>query len=133
MNAIILTGMLSLSFIPIIPQKIVYESNEPKITINTYDVELEAWIEKLAKCESGNNEKAIHKNDGGSDSMGYLQYKEDTFRRYIEKFSLRYTEEDIWNREAQIEVTKQVIKQDYAWKNWYNCTKKIGLPPVYQK
>lgn len=96
-----------------------------------YEVELESWIEKLAKCESGNNPLAVNHYDGGSRSVGYVQYKDDTWKRYIDKFQLSFSAEDIWSKEAQIEVTKHVITEDYAWKNWYNCVTKynVGLPP----
>lgn len=110
-----------------------YDSGQEPIIINQYDIELTAWVEKLAKCESGNNEKAIHYNDGGSDSKGYVQYKDATWAGYVKKFSLGFSAEDIWSKEAQMVVTKEVIKQDYAHGNWYNCTKKIGLPPKYSK
>lgn len=130
---IILTGVLSLAVLTSIPSTIKYDSNQEPIIINQYDVELEAWIEKLAKCESGNNEKAINHYDGGSRSVGYVQYKDDTWGRYNRKFNLPYGADDIWSKEAQIAVTKEVIRQDYAHKNWYNCTKAIGLPPTPPK
>lgn len=102
-----------------------------------YEAELDAYVRgPLAKCESGNNEKAIHKDDGGSDSIGYVQYKVATWLGYIKKYRLDYTLDDIWKKEAQIEVTKLIIKNEkYGYKNWYNCTSNpatpnfAGMPP----
>lgn len=128
---IITLAVICLLSTPIVfASKEEYDSKQEHIIFNQYEIELEAWIEKLAKCESGNNEKAINQHDGGSRSVGYVQYKDDTWRRYNAKFNLPYSAEDIWSKEAQIAVTKEVIRQDYAYKNWWNCTLKVGKPPI---
>lgn len=109
-----------------------YSQLPKEVILSEYDIELNDWINRLAKCESGNNPSAINHYDGGSRSVGYVQYKDDTWRRYNDKFGLPYTAEDIWSKEAQIEVTKEVIKNETnGYKNWYNCTTKlgVGLPP----
>ena len=94
----------------VFPRTIEYVAPEPEPIINQYDVELTRWVEKLAKCESSNNPNAINHFDGGSESIGYVQYKRTTWAMYNKKFGLSYTEEDIWSREAQIEMTKAVIR-----------------------
>lgn len=135
---IIIPGILSVFILASIPRTIEYVAPEPEPIINQYDVELTRWVEKLAKCESSNNPNAINHFDGGSESIGYVQYKRTTWAMYNKKFGLSYTEEDIWSREAQIEMTKAVIKNDYAWRNWYNCSNNpatpnfAGLPPKYE-
>lgn len=127
---LILAVILLLLTPAFLKSKASYESPYEHPPLQTlYEVELTNWVERLAKCESNNNEKAINVSDGGSRSVGYVQYKDDTWYRYNNKFKLSYKAEDIWSREAQIEVTKAVITNDYAYGNWFNCTKKIGLPP----
>lgn len=123
------------------PQVVAYYEavNEPlpkAVILTTYDAELTKWIEALATCESHNNEKAINHSDGGSRSVGYVQYKDGTWKHYNDKFHLPYTNDDIWKKEAQIAVTKEVIKREpKGYLNWRNCTTNpktrnyAGLPP----
>jgi hypothetical protein len=126
--------ILALVILPLINVPVVYKA-EPQpllepVVLTNYDIELTQWVEKLAKCESSNNPKAVNQFDGGSASLGYVQYKKTTWAMYNKKFNLPYTEEQIWDKEAQIAVTKEIITNEpNGYKNWYNCTNAIGLPP----
>lgn len=92
-----------------------------------YNLELEQWLDKLSFCESGGNPNAINPDDGGSRSVGHFQWKDASFSAYSKKYNL---EGSIENPQDQRELVKLVIKNEYGWRNWYNCTKKIGLPPT---
>ena len=130
---IITGGILSAVLLASIPftTKQEVEFIKPTPEISQYEIELDDWVERLAKCESGNNPKAINPDDGGSRSVGYVQFKDATWAGYIKKFNLHFTPDDIWDKEAQKYVTKEIIRKDYRWQNWYNCVTKhgVGLPP----
>ena len=134
-NPILILG--AVTYLTFTPSVVKYDSNQEHIIINQYDVELTAWEERLGKCESGNNPLAINKYDGGSSSNGYHQYKFNTWNGDIKKYNLPFTEEDIWLKEAQMEVTKTVIKNEpKGYLRWTNCTTNpstpnyAGLPPL---
>lgn len=93
-------------------------------------------IEKLALCESSGNPHAIHKNDGkdGTDSVGILQFKLQTFKEQALAFKLfPYAEaaelENIWrDADAQKKVADAMIRKNKAnLRHWYICSKKLGL------
>lgn len=97
---------------------------------------LDEWIDKLAFCESSNNPEAINKDDGGSPSYGYLQWKIDSFWRYNNRYKVLPDLEkgEVGNiikcKDTQIELTRRVLLGEYnsrGWRNWWNCARKVGV------
>ena len=94
--------------------------------------DLDRLIDRLAYCESRNNEKAINPADPDTASLGLLQFKIETFYRY----NLRYKivpeiekgeiENVIFDGEVQRKLAKEILK-DGGWKNWFNCLKPYFL------
>jgi hypothetical protein len=91
-------------------------------------------VEKLIMCESSGNCLAIVPNDGGSASMGCLQWKPETFKEYAlkygvigEKASLNYIMTIIWDRKINKYLAVQILKNEpeKAKKLWHNCWRKI--------
>lgn len=89
-------------------------------------------IQKLIQCESNGNANAINHDDGGSASFGILQFKEDTFWRYNQKYRLLPNLERsevmnvIMTPEIQVKLAKAVIS-DGGIGNWRNCSEKLNL------
>ena len=90
--------------------------------------------EQLIMCESAGNCLAIVPNDGGTASMGCLQWKPETFREYAlkygvigEKANLNYIMTIIWDRKINKYLAVQILKNEpeKAKKLWYNCWRKI--------
>jgi len=90
--------------------------------------------EKLIMCESSGNCLAIVPMDGGSASMGCLQWKPETFKEYAEKYgvigekaSLNYIMTIIWDRKINKYLAIQILKNEpeKAKQLWYNCWRKI--------
>jgi len=106
----------------------------------TYDDLLEQWVHQLAICESNQTPSLVNQYDGGSPSYGYVQFKLGTMWAYNKKFNT-FPEMTIDNlhqmtmqKDVQVKMAMEIIKHDYAYKNWYNCTvgkapNKVGLPP----
>lgn len=88
------------------------------------------WIDKLAECESSLNMQAL--GDGGK-SKGVLQFQEDTFWRYNEKYkvlpNLERTEVPnvIFDEATQRQLAEFILREPDGWRNWFNCSRKIGL------
>ena len=97
---------------------------------------LDKWIDKLAFCESSNNPEAINRFDGGSPSYGYLQIKSDTFWGYNQKYKVLpdLERQEVMNiimcKDTQIALAREIIINEAngrGWRNWYHCSKIIGL------
>lgn len=90
--------------------------------------------EKLIMCESSNNCLSINPQDGGSSSLGCLQWKIETFREYAEKYgvvgknaSWNYVSTIIWDKKINKYLAIQILKNEpeTAKKLWHNCWRKI--------
>lgn len=99
-----------------------------------YDASILHIIEGLAKCESGNNSHAINPDDGGSRSVGMLQFKDQTFKHYVRRYELLPHVEDeelknwIWDGKFQKLLAYRMIEEDRNNLNhWKNCSKKLEL------
>lgn len=92
-----------------------------------------AIIERLIACESGGNPLAIHKMDGGSDSVGILQFKLKTFVGYALKYNLFPSAEakeleNLWtDPDAQIKVASKILKEPNGMRHWLICSIKTGV------
>ena len=91
-------------------------------------------VEKLIMCESSGNCLSIVPYDGGSASLGCLQWKPETFKEYAlkygvigEKASLNYIMTIIWDKNVNKYLAIQILKNEpeKAKKLWYNCWRKI--------
>lgn len=97
----------------------------------TLEDKLTLWVHKLAVCESGSNPQAINPQDGGSRSAGYIQFKDGTFKHYSERYNLNYSPEDIWDKNKQVTLAVEMLKENpNNYKHWYNCAKTIGKPII---
>lgn len=107
----------------------IAQAESPLITKEErFDLEMNAWINKLAHCESGGNPKAINPDDGGSRSVGLLQFKDGTYKAFTNRYKLPYKPEDIWNGDKQRELAKLILTQEKSgWRHWTNCAKKTGV------
>ena len=87
------------------------------------------WVYKLSYCESGGREDALNPKDGGSRSVGLVQFKDSTFLGYVKRYNLPYTIKDIWDKDAQVDVAVHMLLDNpQNWRHWTNCTLKIGKP-----
>ena len=95
-------------------------------------VKITPIMEGLAKCESGNNPKAINWNDGGSPSFGLYQFKRGTWVGSVRELSLFPDAEDaelqnlILDRNAQELVVSKLTEDPDKWWLWKNCMVKLG-------
>lgn len=88
----------------------------------------EIWIQRLIKCESGGNPRALNADDGGSRSVGILQFKDKTFMHFSKVYELSNIPQDIWRAENQIELVRKMLN-DGLENHWANCTRKLGPYP----
>lgn len=101
----------------------------PKMTPEeTLNLKMVDWLNRLSYCESGHNNKAVNPYDGGSRSVGLLQFKDSTWKYYSTHYRLGYTAEDIWNGDKQIHMALLMLKENTKNQHqWHNCAVKIGL------
>jgi len=89
----------------------------------------EAWIDKLERCESSGNPKAINPKDtDGTPSYGSFQFKPSTFKMYSKRYGV---EGQLMDRSAQREIVVNMLDDKAVrWRNEFPaCVKKLGLPP----
>lgn len=97
------------------------------------DVILAYFMRKLMECESGGKVTATNPHDGGSPSFGLYQWKTSSFYAYNLKYKLLPDIEKneviniIYDPELQHEMTKLVLMEKGGWRNWFNCSRSIGL------
>ena len=71
----------------------------------------------IAKCESGNNPKAVHKNTNGTEDRGILQINSNTWSNYTDKpFS------EAFDEKTNIEVASKIY-QKRSFQPWYSSKK----------
>ncbi len=82
-------------------------------------------LKKLAFCESGYKNSAVHYNDGqvGSHSYGLYQYKIPTWERYEKQYG-----QDL-NMDSPMDSIKltEFVLEKHGGYDWYNCSKKNGI------
>lgn len=114
-------------FLPVHALKDQYVEPHKLTASEELELKLSDWLDKLAQCESGGNSKALNANDGGSRSVGLLQFKDSTFIAYSRKYNLGYSSKDIWDGEKQKHVALHMLLDNIKNQNqWYNCSNKIG-------
>lgn len=91
---------------------------------------LEAYLDALALCESGNNPRALNPNDSdGTPSYGRYQFKPGTFDYFSSLYNVATT--SIWNGlEQRALVTLMALDPNVDFHHQFpGCTSKLGLPP----
>jgi hypothetical protein len=99
----------------------------PKEYISLYALEYgasEVELLKVAKCESGLNPNAVHKNDGGKNknSVGIFQYQESTFDRFDD---LLGEDLDWYSYHDQAKLTAYVFAKYPELKTHWTCYHKV--------
>lgn len=90
-------------------------------------------VEKLAECESSKNPAAINHNDNGSPSLGYLQFKRQTFMENVKRYHmLPYAEAAeyenfLMDKDTQIELAARMLREKDGLMHWKNCALKNGM------
>jgi len=99
------------------------------------DEDSPVWLEKLAKCESGDRWD-IRVWDTGSYSFGGLQFKLKTFWHYGVEYGilpkdlpLEEAENRIYEKETQEAIAKKMVA-DGLWYHWKKCGLLIGLNKI---
>jgi len=94
------------------------------------------WIDALAVAESGNRSWIVHQDRDGRYYYGCLQFRESTFRYFVEKFEFAPDKEPaevmdlIYDCAFQKRLAARMIRQNPGnWKHWRNTAARIGLPP----
>jgi hypothetical protein len=97
---------------------------------------LEKWIDNLAVAESGNRQWIVHQDRDGGYNYGCLQFRERTFRFYVEKFKLVPSADPaevmdlIYDCAFQKRLAARMIRENPDnWKHWRKTVGRIGLPP----
>ena len=97
---------------------------------------LEKWIDSLAVAESGNRQWIVHQDRDGGYNYGCLQFRERTFRFYVEKFKLAPSADPaevmdlIYDCTFQKRLAARMIRENPDnWKHWKKTVGRIGLPP----
>ncbi len=97
---------------------------------------LDAWIDDLVQAESEGKTHIKILDVNGYYSYGCLQFQKWTFIHYGLQYNV-LTEDDlpnvgklIYDCNLQKQLAKLMITDHYRnWRQWYNSTKKLGLPP----
>jgi len=95
---------------------------------------IDGIIEQLAFCESSHREHVVNEFDNGSPSYGYLQFKEQSFLYFAEKYHVFPHAEKaevinmlLW-RSAQEKVARAIIEMEPSpLLHWRNCAEKLSL------
>ena len=98
---------------------------------------LAAWLDALARAESGNRGHLVHRDRDGQLYYGCLQFQARTFRVYVKKLRLLPTSNRsqlmsrIYDCSFQKRLAAAMIRDDPSnWKHWrWTVERKVGLPP----
>lgn len=100
------------------------------------EARLREWVDALAAAESGNRAWIVHQDRDGRFYYGCLQFRESTFRYFVEKFRFAPNAEPaevmnlIYDCAFQKRLAARMIRQNPEnWKHWRNTAGRIGLPP----
>lgn len=113
---------------------------QPEISENAHFWLVEDVINRLIQCESGGNNLAYNFDTNNRYSIGVLQFQVRTARYYLEKYNLPGSEYDdlklsliLHNSEFSKNLAREILIRENAWRNWYNCSKKIGVDVLLSK
>jgi hypothetical protein len=98
---------------------------------------LKKWLAALSFAESGNRDWIVHRDRDGRYYYGCLQFREKTFRYFVQKFNLSPATEDaevmdlIFDCGFQKRLAALMIHDNPEnWKHWRTTVqRRIGLPP----
>ena len=95
---------------------------------------LDDILDKLAYCESTNNDHIRIVDTNGYYSYSRYQFQYATFEHYVRKYDmLPYTENEelgnwIMDGDFQRQLARTMLEDNPSnWRHWENCGKKIGL------
>lgn len=80
-----------------------------------------SYLTRVAMCESSLNPNAYHPNDGGTPSVGILQFKHQTFAWFSDMSGLGLT--DIWDPEQQIHLAAWAFANNLS--SHWTCSYKV--------
>lgn len=89
----------------------------------------EAWISKLANCESGDYDHAINPKDtDGTASLGTFQFKVTTYEWLLNKYDIPTA--PIFSSTTQRAIVRRMINdpQIDISKQFPHCSKLLGMP-----
>jgi hypothetical protein len=99
---------------------------------------LDNWLDSLARAESGNRHRLVHRDRDGQLYYGCLQFQAKTFRVYVRKLRLLPTSNTsevmrrIYDCSFQKRLAAAMIRDDANnWKHWRTTVeKRVGFPPL---
>ena len=102
----------------------------PSNTISISEEEMKEYklkqlLDRLAICESSNNQKAIRPNDPDAPSIGLYQWKIESYVWAGRRYGLPHS--DIWNPAEQRTITKALISDGRGQQHFKNCFRKYNL------
>src|SRR3990167_10448678 len=89
--------------------------NPLRITIVNADYgdKVDRFMDELMYCESGGNPNALNPNDGGSRSVGILQFKDKTFELYLTRYFFLFPKGGaITNPITHQRLARQILLED---------------------
>jgi len=86
--------------------------------------DVSSFMPKLEYCESQDINQPPKIDTDGEYSTGYFQFHTTTFNNYGAYYKLPH--DDITSYDEQYAITKAMLEHG-LWRQWYNCSKKIGL------
>ena|SRR3990167_1774627 len=100
------------------------------VLLDPIEIKKEQWIDALANCESGGNEKIKILDTNLKYSYGLFQFQLATWIEYGKDFGA--TRQNISSSTLQRKVARSML-DDGGWRHWYHCSnlieKKLGLYP----
>jgi len=99
---------------------------------------LDTWLDALARAESGNRQRLVHRDRDGQLYYGCLQFQANTFRIYARRLHLLPGSSTaalmrrIYDCSFQKRLAAAMIRDDPSnWKHWrLTVEKRVGFPPA---
>lgn len=101
-------------------------------TTGQLDANMEAFLDQLATCESGNNEYAKVLDTNGKYSYSVFQFQRQTWEMALAKYNLAPQAEPgeylnlIFDSELQRKAARLMLQEKDGYKHWAICSKRIG-------
>lgn len=128
LKKIAIVAILSVVVTLIINSAYIARADAPVLTKQQiYQEKLNQWIDKLEMAESNDDPKLNYFDVNSRYSRGCLQFQDATWKTETKKFSISGSQFDC-STERQVAIL--MIQNNYSsWRNWWNSTHEIGLPP----
>jgi len=103
-------------------------SHESPLAISEPDA-LDLYIERLVFAESSGREDIVIIDTNGKKSYGCLQFQEETFHRFSEKYAIAG---DIPDCPTQRQLARAILLRERSgWRHWFTSVTRIGKPPLH--